>query len=102
MTGEQLRFLRKHIEFSGDKLASHLGTDKTKISKWECGEDPIGKSTDRLVRLLVAELDEELKPVAGSVAEHLPLITDEPGKAFVLHVDVVTLRTGFFAVERAA
>lgn len=102
MTGEQLRFLRKHIEFSGEKLASHLGTDRTKISKWERGEDPIGKFTDRLVRLLVAELDKDLKPVAASVAEHLPMITDESGKAFELHVDVVTLRTGFFSVERAA
>jgi putative zinc finger/helix-turn-helix YgiT family protein len=51
MTGEQLRFLRKHVGFSGDELARHLGTDKTKISKWERGEDPIGKSTDRLVRV---------------------------------------------------
>ncbi len=102
MTGEQLRFLRKHIEFSGEKLASHLGTDKTKISKWECGEDPIGKFTDRLVRLLVAELDEELKPTAAAVAEHFPLITDQSGKSFELRVNVVSLRTGFLAVERAA
>lgn len=102
MTGQQLRFLRKHIEFSGEKLARHLGTDKTKISKWERGEDRIGKSTDRLVRLLVAELDEELKPTAAAVAQHFPLITDQSGSAFELHVDVETLSTSFLAVKQAA
>ena len=102
MTGEQLRFLRKHIGFSGDQLGRHLGTDKTKISKWERGEDPIGKSTDRLVRLLVAELDSELKPAAGAVAGHFPLISDQAGSAYELRVDVATLRTGFVALDRAA
>jgi putative transcriptional regulator len=102
MTGEQLRFLRKHLGFSGEQLARHLGTDKTKISKWERGEDPIGKSTDRLVRLLVAELDPELKPAAAAVAGHFPLITDQSGSAFELRVDAATLRTGFLAIDRAA
>ena len=102
MTGEQLRFRRKHLGFSGEQLAKHLGTDKTKISKWERGEDPIGKSTDRLVRLLVAELDEALKPRAAAVAGHFPLITDQSGSAFELRVDVATLRTGFVVADRAA
>lgn len=102
MTGEQLRFLRKHIGFSGEHLAKHLGTDKTKISKWERGEDPIGKSADRLVRLLVAELDEELKPVAAAVAGHFPLISDQSGSAFELRADVTTLQTGFLAIDQAA
>lgn len=102
MTGEQLRFLRKHVGFSGDELARHLGTDKTKISKWERGEDPIGKSTDRLVRLLVAELDRELKPAAAAVVSHFPLITEQAGSAFELRVDVTTLQTAFMTVNRAA
>jgi putative zinc finger/helix-turn-helix YgiT family protein len=102
LTGEQLRFLRRHLGLSGDQLGRYLHTDKTKISKWESGEDRIGPVTDRLVRLLVTTLDSELRPGATAVAEHLPEISDESGKVRELHVDVRTLRTAFTAVSRAA
>ena len=101
MTGEQLRFLRKHLGLTGKKLASYLHTDATKISKWETGEDPIGESADRLVRLLVAALDDELRPAVSSVAQHIPQITDEPGQNWVLHVDVVALTTAFYTAKVA-
>jgi hypothetical protein len=55
-----------------------------------------------VVRLLVAELDRELKPAAGTVAGHFPLITEQAGSAFELRVDVTTLQTAFIAVNRAA
>jgi putative zinc finger/helix-turn-helix YgiT family protein len=102
LTGEQLRFLRKHLELSGDELGKYLHTDKTKISKWECGEDQIGPATDRLIRLLTASLDSELRPGVAAVAEHLPQISDESGKAWELHVDVETLQTTFTSVLKAA
>jgi len=102
LTGEQLRFLRKHLGLSGEKLGSYLHTDRTKISKWERGEDPIGPATDRLVRLLAAALDSEMRTEVSAVAEHLPLISDESRKAWELHVDAVTLRTAFLSVSRAA
>ena len=101
LTGEQLRFLRKRLALSGDQLGSYLHTDKTKISKWERGEDRIGPATDRLVRLLAAALDDDLRPGVSSIAEHLPLISDA-AKIWELHVDVDTLRTTFLAVPRAA
>jgi putative zinc finger/helix-turn-helix YgiT family protein len=102
LTGEQLRFLRKHLGLSGDQLGSYLHTDRTKISKWERGEDPIGPATDRLVRLVSTALDREMRPEISAVAEHLPRISDESRKAWELHVDVVTLRTTFLSVSRAA
>jgi putative zinc finger/helix-turn-helix YgiT family protein len=102
LTGEQLRFLRKHLGMSGEQLGSYLHTDKTKISKWERGEDRIGPPTDRLVRLLAAALDSELRPGVSTVAEHLPQIKDESGKIWELHVDAATLQTTFLAVSRAA
>lgn len=102
LTGEQLRFLRKHLGLSGDQLGRYLHTDRTKISKWERGEDRIGPSTDRLIRLLVAALDSELRPGVSTVAEHLPQISDESGKDRELHVDVETLQTAFLSVSRAA
>lgn len=102
LTGEQLRFLRKHLGHSGDQLGRYLHTDRTKISKWERGEDRIGPATDRLVRLLVAALDSELRPAVSTVAEHLPEISDEAGKVWDLHVDVQTLQTTFLRVSKAA
>jgi putative zinc finger/helix-turn-helix YgiT family protein len=102
LTGEQFRFLRKHLGLSGDQLGHYLHTDRTKISKWENSEDQIGPPTDRLVRLLTAALDRELRPGVSAVAEHLPQISDESGKAWELHVDVVTLQTSFLSISKAA
>ncbi len=102
LTGEQLRFLRKHLGLSGEEFARYLHTDRTKISKWERGEDPIGPATDRLVRLLVGVLDSELRPGVTAIAEHLPLISDDPGKDYLLQVDAETLQTTFLAVSKAA
>jgi putative zinc finger/helix-turn-helix YgiT family protein len=98
LTGEQLRFLRKHLGLSGDRLGAYLHTDKTKISKWERGEDRIGPATDRLIRLLAAALDSELRAGVTAIAEHIPLISDEPGEMWELRVDVKTLRTAFLPV----
>jgi putative zinc finger/helix-turn-helix YgiT family protein len=102
LTGEQLRFFRKHLGLSGEELGDYLHTDKTKISKWENGEDRIGPATDRLIRLLAASLDSELRPGVSAVAEHLPRISDKPGNLLELHIDVVTLRWSFVAVSKAA
>jgi DNA-binding transcriptional regulator YiaG len=102
MTGEQFRFLRKHLEMTGEKLAGFLHTDRTKISKWETGEDKIGPSTDRLVRLLVTALDDELRPAVLSVAQHIPQITDEPGTKWELYVNVETMTAAFVSVFKAA
>jgi putative zinc finger/helix-turn-helix YgiT family protein len=102
LTGPQLRFLRKHLGLNGEELSRYLHTDKTKISKWETEEDRIGPSTDRLIRLLAAALDEELRPQIAAVAEHLPQILDESGRGWELHIDVETLQGAFISVSRAA
>ena len=98
LTGAQLRFLRKHIGHNGEQLAKYLHTDKTKISKWERDEDPIGPSNDRLVRLLVAALDKDLRSKVSSIAAHLPEISDEPGKGWELHIDVEHFTASFLSV----
>ncbi len=102
LSGAQLRFLRKYLGMTGDELGRYLHTDKTKVSKWETEEDRIGPATDRLIRLLVAALNSELRPQVAAVAEHLPQISDDPGTAWELHVDPETLRTAFFAASHAA
>ncbi len=102
LTGEQLRFLRKHLGLNGDQLGSYLHTDKTKISKWEHGADRIGPPTDRLIRLLAASLAPDLVAGVAAAAEHLPRIADTPGDLLDLHVDAVTLETVFLPVQAAA
>jgi putative zinc finger/helix-turn-helix YgiT family protein len=102
LTGPELRFLRKHLGLNGEELGQYLHTDKTKISKWETGEDRIGPATDRLIRLLVTALDEELRPQVGAVAAHLPQISDESGRGWELHVNAGSLQTAFVAVSKAA
>lgn len=102
LTGEQLRFLRKFLGWSGDQMASYLHTDKTKISKWETGDDRIGPATDRLVRLITASMNAELLPGVRAVAEHLSLISDDPGSFWELHVDARTLQAAFVAASLAA
>jgi putative zinc finger/helix-turn-helix YgiT family protein len=102
LTGAQLRFLRKHVGYNGEQLAKYLHTDKTRISKWERGEDPIGPSNDRLVRLLVAALDKDLSGNVSSIAAHLPEISDESGKSRELHIDVECLTASFVSVLTTA
>jgi len=77
LTGEQLRYLRKHLGMSGDQLGRYLHTDRTKISKWEGGEDRIGPATDRLVRLLAAALDHAgATPVVLQVNDVMPAVKE--------------------------
>lgn len=101
LTGAQLRFLRKHLGYSGEELAKYLHTDKTKISKWEREEDAIGPSSDRLIRLLVAALDKDLTSSVSSIAAHLPVISDE-SKNWELHIDVRSLTYSFLSALTAA
>jgi putative zinc finger/helix-turn-helix YgiT family protein len=102
LTGEQFRFLRKHLGLSIDQLGEYLHTDSIKITKWETGENQIGNSTDGLVRLLAAALDGELRPGVSAIAEHLPQVSTDSGKDLELHIDVTTLQYTFIAVLRAA
>lgn len=50
LSGEELRFLRKHVNYSATELADMLATTKVSMSRWENGL-PISKNMDRLLRL---------------------------------------------------
>lgn len=102
LTGDQLRFLRKHLGLSGEQLGKYLHTDRTKISKWERGQDPIGPSSDRLMRLLAAALDRGLRRKLPAVARHLPEIDDLSGESWELHIDTATLTPTFLPLREAA
>jgi DNA-binding transcriptional regulator YiaG len=50
----EVRFLRKHLGWSGADFAAHMGVDPTTVSAWENERKPFGTSSDRLLRLIVA------------------------------------------------
>jgi len=51
LSGEEIRFLRKVAGYSGMDLSKVIGMQNTTISHWETDSKPIGKDSDRLVRL---------------------------------------------------
>jgi putative zinc finger/helix-turn-helix YgiT family protein len=53
-TGDEIRYLRKSLGWSGTDFARHMGVAET-VSRWENGAIPIGPQADRLLRLLVAQ-----------------------------------------------
>lgn len=62
LTGEEVRFLRKHISATQQEFARRLQVDKTTVSKWENGDDPVGKRSDMLIRFWVLTQDPEIRP----------------------------------------
>jgi putative zinc finger/helix-turn-helix YgiT family protein len=52
LEGREIRFLRRQAGFTQQQLSGMLGVDKSTISKWENGEDPIGPTSDRLLRTI--------------------------------------------------
>jgi putative zinc finger/helix-turn-helix YgiT family protein len=54
-TGEEVRFLRKSLGWSGSDFAKHMGVAEETVSRWENNAAPIGPQADRLLRFLIAQ-----------------------------------------------
>ena len=50
---EEIRLLRKHLDWSGVELAANLGVTKETVSRWENGAKPMSPPAERLLRLCV-------------------------------------------------
>lgn len=50
LTGQEFRFLRKHMEMSASELAGFLGVTPVTISRWENSKESVGPQSDRLLR----------------------------------------------------
>ena len=55
LTGTEVRFLRKHLGYSGNVFAKLVGYENTHLSKIENGKLDLTETFDRLVRMLVSE-----------------------------------------------
>jgi putative zinc finger/helix-turn-helix YgiT family protein len=54
LSGAEVRFLRKYLGWGADDFAKYIAVDVATISRWENEKEPIGTSSDRVLRLLVA------------------------------------------------
>ncbi len=102
LVGEEVRFLRKYLKLTGDKLSRLLHVDNTTLSKWENNDDPVGTQSDLAIRLIVMSLDKGLKKNLPRIVEEqfekiqfLP-VTAQRSKKFVpqkatIHVDASDL-----------
>jgi len=50
---QEIRYLRKFLDWSGAQLARHVGVDVSTVSRWENGQQAMGPVADRLLRMIV-------------------------------------------------
>lgn len=75
LTGDEIRFLRKCLGWSGTDFSRRAGVERETVSRWEHGREPIGSVADRFLRLAVAHW----RPIADYGQEALEAI--KPGLA---------------------
>lgn len=49
----EIKFLRKHLGWSGADFAKHIGVSAETVSRWENGREAMGPVADRTLRLMV-------------------------------------------------
>ena len=76
LAGDQVRFLRKFVGKSAADFSSFLHIDPTHLSKIENDKTDIGAGTDKLVRLLVANMSPALKSTIEELMATIPMIED--------------------------
>ena len=54
LAGEEIRFLRKYLGWSGADFAAHVGAAAETVSRWENGKLTMSPQADRLLRAMVA------------------------------------------------
>ena len=76
LAGDEVRFLRKYMGITQDHFARLLHVDKTTVSKWETGDDPVGIHSDLLIRLLAIVRYHDLMLAPEETAQFLQSIHD--------------------------
>ncbi len=77
LQGTEVRFLRKWLGWSGQNFAKHMGVSAETVSRWENEREPIGGTSDRLLRLMVLFG----KPAPDYSLDRLAEINDAAGSA---------------------
>jgi putative transcriptional regulator len=80
----EIRFLRKHLGWSGADFAKRTGTKPETVSRWENGRALMGPQADRLLRLLVARET----PVTEYSVDVLAQVAGDDGPATPVRVEL--------------
>ena len=54
LAAQEIRYLRKFLDWSGADFARHVGVDVSTVSRWENDQQAMGPVADRLLRMIVA------------------------------------------------
>ncbi len=57
LTPGEIRFLRKHLAWTGVEMATTFGVTKETVSRWENGRERMSPTADRLLRAAVLLLE---------------------------------------------
>lgn len=78
LTGHEIRFLRKYVGKSAKDFSVGIGIDPATLSRWENSQTPIGRTGERLVRVLTMSLSPSLKDERPRAWEIVSDIQDTP------------------------
>lgn len=79
LRSEDIRFLRKTMNWTGKELASALGVSVETVSRWENGKDLIGIANEKLLRLIVGT----------TMTKSAPAIDFEPDQIAKMRIESV-------------
>ncbi len=73
LSGAEMRFLRKHLGWSGSDFAKTIGVAPETVSRWENEKEPMGVVAERLLRLMALRE----KPVSEYPTEKLAEVAQD-------------------------
>jgi DNA-binding transcriptional regulator YiaG len=71
LSGNDIRFLRKAMNWTAREFSSALGVSVETVSRWENGKDPIGLANEKLLRLMVGTAMQESAPAIDFDAQQV-------------------------------
>jgi len=71
LSGRDVRFLRKALGWLSRELASKLEVRDETVSRWENGKEPVGPTSEKLLRLIVAQFLGEKAPAMEIDEKHI-------------------------------
>lgn len=92
--GDEIRFLRKYLGWSGVQFANIMGIAPETVSRWENSAASMGQTAERMLRLMVFRLE----PVEKYPTEDLADLGNEGGEKFSL--DILPTKSGWSVTRR--